>query len=132
MSRSEPEDPAFLFDDWVVQEFRRDGGFTALIVLVAIAGGAIEPLRSSFAHVIGDELDWAQLSGLLAGAGVQWDGVMIEAVRAEDGGPLDNPSARVALRVLEHRIDEDRLAINDGHFFDQWGRRMKVEQVESR
>ncbi len=31
------------------------------------------------------------------------------------------------LRALEDRVNEDRMVVNEGHFFDNWGRRMKVE-----
>jgi hypothetical protein len=43
---------------------------------------------------------------------------------------LDNPNARLQLRDLEERLDDDRLVLNEGHFFDKWGRRMKVDEVE--
>ena len=35
-----------------------------------------------------------------------------------------------ATAQLEERLDDDRLVLNEGHFFDKWGRRMKVEEVE--
>jgi hypothetical protein len=34
------------------------------------------------------------------------------------------------LRELEARLDEDRLVLNEGHFFDKWGRRLKIEEVQ--
>jgi hypothetical protein len=33
-----------LFDDWVVNEYERTGGFTALVVLVSIANLGVVPL----------------------------------------------------------------------------------------
>lgn len=35
---------------------------------------------------------------------------------------------RTKLHELERRVVEDRLVINEGHFFDKWGRRLKVEE----
>ena len=29
------------------------------------------------------------------------------------------------------RLDADRLVLNEGHFFDRWGRRMKVEELDA-
>ncbi|MDT3685379.1 MAG: hypothetical protein RO009_10100 [Pseudorhodoplanes sp.] len=120
---------AFLFDHWVVEEFRRLDGFTALVVLVGIGDTTVSPLRSTFMHVIGEELDWMEFCKLLAGAGVAWDGVLLETVSAKDGGPVTDAEARAALRALEKRVVEDRLVINEGHFFDKWGRRLKIEEA---
>lgn len=117
------------FDEWVIDEFGRSDGFTALVILVAIGELAVTPLRSTFFHVIGDDIDWARTSQLLAGAGISWDGVVIQTLIAEDGGPVGDEQARSGLRQLEKRVVEDRLTINEGHFFDSWGRRMKVEEA---
>jgi hypothetical protein len=131
LSKSDPqEDRDFLFDDWVVDQFHRSGGFTALIVLIGIGDFTVTPQRSTYVHVIGDEITWVQLCGLLASAGVKWDGVLIEPLSAEEGGPIDDAAAKRALYALERRVIEDRLAINSGHFFDQWGRRMQVEEAQ--
>jgi hypothetical protein len=51
-------------------------------------------------------------------------------VTAPDGGPLDNPTARLRLHELESRLDQNPLVLNEGHFFDKWGRRLKVEETE--
>ncbi len=132
MSKSEPiERDAFLFDDWIVSEYRRSGSFTALVVLVATANLEVRPLRSTFMHVIGDELDWLHLSEVMRGAGVAWDGILLVPITDPDGGPLPDAAARSELRALEQRIMENRLVINEGHFFDKWGRRMKVEEARA-
>ncbi len=120
----------FLFDDWVVHEFNRSGGFTALLVLIRIAALSVIPLRSAYVHVVGDETRWVGMSKLLAGAGVAWDGVLIQPLSADDGGPVDDLAARVELKALERRIIEDRMTINGGHFFDAWGRRLKVVEAQ--
>lgn len=119
-----------LFDDWVVDEFRRTEGFTVLVVLVGIGHLSVVPLRSTFIHIVGDDLDWTRLSMLLASAGIAWDGVLFETLSAEGGGPVGDEEAREALRALDQRVVEDRLTINRGHFFDKWGRRLKVEEAQ--
>lgn len=116
-----------LFDDWIVKEYRRTNGFTALILLVSTANLGVVPLRSTYTHMIGDELDWHQFSMLMRGASVAWDGVLIVPVSDENGGPIEDYRAAEQLRALEDRVNENRLVVNEGHFFDNWGRRMKVE-----
>lgn len=128
-----PEQPtpgAFLFDDWIVDEYRRTEGFTALVVLLSIGNFEVLPLRSTFMHVIGDELTWLDLAELLRSAGVAWDGVLIVPVSDADGGPVEDIVARTELWTLEKRVIEDRTVINEGHFFDKWGRRMKIEEAQ--
>lgn len=119
------------FEDWVAYEYERTRGFTALIVLVSIGNLEVLPLRSTFLHVIGDELDWLAFAEAMRGAGVKWDGVVILTLSDEDGGPVEDSKARLALRDLDKRIVEDRLVINEGHFFDKWGRRMKIEEAQA-
>jgi len=114
------------FDAWLAKAFRK-GPFTALIVLVQIAEPRIEPLRSSFVHVIGDEIDWGDITLMLRGAGVNWDGAAFFPTRADGGGPIDDALARTRLRSLEAELDRNRLIINEGEFFDVWGRRIRVD-----
>lgn len=130
MSISEKDVPAGNFDRWIVAEFAKSGPFTAFAVLVEIAGSTVAPLCSTYFNVIGDEVDWGKITVLLAGAGRQWDGAAFFPQRAAGGGPLDNRNARLRLRKLEERLDDDCLVLNEGHFFDKWGRRMKIEEVE--
>ena len=47
----------------------------------------------------------------------------------ECGRPLDNPSARLKLRALEARLAEDQLVLNEGGFFDRFGRQLMIEEV---
>ena len=61
--------------------------------------------------------------------GQDWNGASFFPVTGPDGGPLDNPNARLQLHELEARLDDDRLVLNEGHFFDKWGRRLKIEEV---
>lgn len=135
MSISEPDNsgPTLQptdFDLWLKDEFARVGPFTTLAVLVQITETKVVPLCSTYVNVIGDETDWAEITVLFAGAGREWDGASFYPLVGPDGGPLDNPSARLRLRELEARIDESPLVLNEGNFFDKWGRRLKVEEIE--
>jgi hypothetical protein len=119
------------FDRWFVDEFTRTGAFTALTVLVEIGETQVTPLCSTYFNVIGGEVGWHEIVAMLAGSGKEWDGAAFFPIVAADGGPLDNPTAQLRLRDLEGRVDDDRLVLNEGHFFDKWGRRMKIEEVVS-
>ena len=131
MSTSRLNPNATDFSDWMAAEFARSGEFTALVVLVEIGGSSITPLCSTYFNVIGDEVDWNSIVVMFAGSGADWSGAAFFPVRAGTGGALDNPTARVRLRELEARLDDDRLVLNEGHFFDKWGRRMQVEEAPS-
>jgi hypothetical protein len=81
-------------------------------------------------HVIGNEVDWGEMTALFAGSGMKWDAVVFFPQRdTRHNGPLDNPSARIYLLDQEAKIGDDRMAINEGHFFDVWGRRMMIEEA---
>src|SRR5262249_50700738 len=109
--------------------FANIGSFTAFVVLVEIVGAKVNPLCSTYFNVIGDEINWSEITILFAGAGAEWDGASFFPATARDGGPLDNPTARVKRREIETRLDDDRLVLNEGHFFDKWGRRLKIEEI---
>lgn len=130
-SASDAATPGTDFETWLRAEFARTGAFTALAVLVEIAERTVVPLCSTYFNVIGDEIDWAEMTVLFAGAGQSWDGAAFFPLTAADGGPLDNPSARLRLRELESRVEADRLVLNEGHFFDAQGRRLEVEALPS-
>jgi hypothetical protein len=130
LSTSEASERATDFDRWIAGEFAEIGAFTALVVLVEIGATKVAPLCSSYFNVIGDEVDWGEVTVLFAGAGADWDGASFFPVTAPHGGPVDNPTARLRLRELEARLDQDRLVLNQGHFFDKCGRRMKIEEVQ--
>jgi hypothetical protein len=119
------------FDRWIAAEFTERGAFTAFAVLVQIGGTRVTPLCSTYFNVIGNEVDWGEMTVLFAGAGAEWDGASFFPATARDGGPLDNPSARLMLRDIEMRLDDDRLVLNEGHFFDKWGRRLRIDEVET-
>jgi hypothetical protein len=125
LSTSEPTE----FDRWIAEEFARLGDFTALVVLLAIDELKVTPLCSTYFAVIGTEIDWPEIVLLFAGAGMPWDGAAFFPVGGTDGRPLDNPTARLKLRELENRLEEDRLVLNEGHFFNRDGRRLQIEEV---
>ena len=129
MSISEQGVPGSDFERWITKEFGSTGAFTALIVLVVIDGTKVIPLASTYLNVIGDEVDWSEMTVLFAGAGAEWNGAAFFPVTAPDGGPVDNPAARLALQQLEKRVNESKLVLNEGHFFDTWGRKMRVDEV---
>lgn len=114
------------FDRWLGRLFRK-GPFTALIVLVRIAQPKVEPLRSTFVHVVGDEIDWGDIVLMLRSAGVSWDGAAFFPTRDDEGGLVPDETARARLRELEGALRENRLVLNEGAFFDVWGRNLKVE-----
>ena len=124
--------PATDFDRWLAEEHAAGdpAGFTALIVLVRIGRRSVRPVASTYAHVIGTELDWGGATALLNGAGRRWDGVALFPRRDRvGGGPLDDRTARLWLMELEGRVADDRLVLNEGHFFDAWGRRLRVDEL---
>lgn len=119
------------FELWLTRAFAEAGAFTTLVILVEISETQVTPICSTYLNVIGDDVAWGDMVVMFAGAGRDWDGAAFFSVFASDGGPLDNPTARLQLRELEARVDDDRLVLNEGHFFDKWGRRMKIEEVSS-
>lgn len=132
MSTGKPSEPANAgadFEAWLGREFEDGGSFTALVVLVGIGETAVTPLCSTYVNVIGTEVEWSDLVVMFAGAGQAWDGAAFFPRRDDHGRPLDNPTARILLREVEAKLDEDRLFLNEGHFFDAWGRRMKIEEM---
>jgi hypothetical protein len=130
LSTSEPAKQLTDFDHWLASEFGETGDFTALAVLVQITETKVLPLCSTYFNVIGVETDWGEITLLFAGAGREWDGASFFPVTSPHGGALDNPNARLRLRELEGRLDDNPLVLNEGNFFDKWGRRLKVEEVD--
>lgn len=128
MSKFEPILLQSDFDRWLTQEFGESRAFTALVVLVRIEPMRVTPLRSTFFNVIGAEVAWSDLVVLFAQAGRDWDGAAFFPVSGPSGGPLDNPAARARLREIEARLRDDRLVLNEGRFFDKWGRSLMVEE----
>ena len=117
------------FDAWLATMVRQHGEFTALVVLTRICDRSVVPLCSTYLHVIGDEVDWNDITTKFAGSGQSWDGAAFFPTKATNGGPVDNPTARLRLAELEAKVTEDRTILNEGHFFDAQGRRIKIEPI---
>ena len=98
-----------------------------LVILTQIAERSVTPLCSTYLHVIGDEVAWDDITTMFAGSGQSWDGAAFFPTKAANGGPVDNPTARLRLSELEAKVTEDRMILNEGHFFDTLGRRIKIE-----
>jgi hypothetical protein len=115
------------FDDWLVGVFGRIGSFTVLIYLIGIGESSVTLLRSTYLHVIGDEIRWPEMVALLSGAGVDWQGAAF--FQADMGGLVENATAKQRLAALTRRLNEDRKLINDGEFFGRNGLRLKIEEI---
>jgi hypothetical protein len=129
LSTSEPAGGALDFNAWIEDEFARRGAFTACVILVEIGEQSVTPLASTYFSVIGAEVDWLEIVALFTGAGMPWDGAAFFPATTPDGAPLDNATARTRLREIEARVKVERLAINQGFFFDRQGRRMMIEET---
>ncbi|MCA0404628.1 MAG: hypothetical protein LCH39_00550, partial [Proteobacteria bacterium] len=58
------------FDRWLAEEFARGtkAGFTCFTILLKITKKDVEPLCSTYMHVIGNEVDWGEVTTLFAGS----------------------------------------------------------------
>jgi hypothetical protein len=115
------------FDDWVVETFARVGSFTMLIVLVEIGESSVALLASSYLHVIGNETRWADMTDLLSGSSVPWNGAAF--FQADRGGLVDDATASQRLAELTRHLQKDRSILAHGEFFNGHGLRMKIEAV---
>lgn len=125
MSTSDTTD----FDRWLAEMYGRVGDFTALVILVDIAGSQVTPLCSTYVHVIGTEIDWNEITVMFAGSGQNWNAAAFFPTQGRQGGPTDNPTARLRLKELESAVSRDRMTLNEGQFFDSFGRNIQIEPV---
>ncbi|WP_245263269.1 hypothetical protein [Azorhizobium doebereinerae] len=116
------------FERWLRDTFAAEGAFTALVILVEIGETHVSLLASTYLNIIGDDIDWTQVVTLFAGSGLKWDGAAFFPMLDADG-PLENEEARMRLRAVEARVRDNRLVLNEGEFFDAWGRRLKIEEI---
>ena len=116
------------FDDWLIATYGEVGSFTMLFVLVRITETTVEPLRSAWLHVVGDETRWPDLVALFAGAGVAWSGAVF--FRAGREGLVEDSEARARLSALTRKLHEDRSLIRDGEFFNADGLRLQIEEMK--
>jgi hypothetical protein len=117
------------FEQWLAAQFAETGAFTLFIVLVRIGDASVEPLKSSFAQMIGDDMSWAEMTALLDGARAPWDGVGFFVGLAHEGGPIADQEARTKLREIEAEVMADPLVLNRGRFFDRLGRHIEVNEA---
>jgi hypothetical protein len=117
------------FDEWLKSMVGRLGEFTVLVILADIGERSVTPLCSTYLHIIGDEVDWDEITVMFAGSGQNWNGAAFFPTKADAGGPIDNPTARRRLSELEAKVVEDRMILNEGHFFDVQGRKIKIEPL---
>jgi hypothetical protein len=117
------------FDEWLKSMVGRLGEFTVLVILADISERSVTPLCSTYFHILGDEVDWDEITVMFAGSGQNWNGAAFFPTKADTGGPIDNPTARRRLTELEAKVVEDRMILNDGHFFDVQGRKIKIEPL---
>lgn len=115
------------FDDWLIGTFARVGPFTVLIILVDIGDISVTPLRSTYLHVVGDEIRWPEMARLFDGAGVAWNGAAF--FQADRGGLVVDAEAKRRLASLVRHVNEDRKILNDGEFFNPQGLRLKLEEI---
>jgi hypothetical protein len=113
------------FDRWVSEQFAETGPFTALIVLLHVAEPHVTPVCSSYVNIVGDEIDWDEMTVLLQGSGVAWDAVAFFV----ESGALSSVEANQRLKDLTQAIEADRLHLNRGQLFDRLGRRLRVEEA---
>ena len=118
---------ALHFDEWLREEFGK-GPFTVLIMLVEIGDESVEPVASTFLHVIGDEIDWFAMKAMLGQAPHAWHGAAFFPARLPEPGPISDELARLRLYDLKGKVTADRLTLNNGAFFDGLGRLMKIEE----
>ena len=117
------------FEHWLAAQFADTGPFTIFILLVRITSSNAVPLRSSYAHLIGDEMTWKEMRGLLDGARTPWDGVAFFVGLGHHGGPLPDPVAACKLKEVEADVKADPLTLNRGLFFDREGRHLRIDET---
>jgi len=117
------------FEQWLSVQFADTGPFTIFIVLVQIVGDKVVLLKSSYAHLIGDDMSWDEMCTLLDRARAPWNGVAFFVGLGHAGGPLPDEAAARKLRDVEADVRADPLALNRGLFFDREGRHLRVDEV---
>ncbi len=117
------------FEHWLAAQFAETGPFTIFILLVRITPTSAMPLKSSYAHLIGDDMTWPEMRGLLDGARTPWDGVAFFVGLGHEGGPLPDTVAARRLKDVEADVKADPLTLNRGLFFDLEGRHMRIDET---
>lgn len=118
------------FDSWLRETFAATKGFTALLVLLRTDARTIWPLGSSYANVIGNELNWPEFRKLLDQSKLSWNAVAVFPATADTGGPLSDTEAKQRLREIQTRVIADHAAVNEGAFFDRKGRPLRLDPAD--
>lgn len=122
MSSSDGHD----FESWIARRYAETNGFTALVLLLATTGDAIIPVSSSFVHVVGTQVPWSGMKGMLDGSGRQWDAVAMFPENAPGGGPLIEVVAKARLQQCIDELAADPMQITEGNLFDRRGRSIHI------
>ena len=117
------------FEQWLAAQFADTGAFTIFIVLVRIGNATVVPVKSSYAHLIGDEMPWPGMRTLLDSARTPWDGVAFFVGLGHEGGPFPDAVAATKLKQVEADVKADPLAFNRGMFFDREGRHLRIDET---
>lgn len=117
------------FERWLAAQFAETGPFTLFIVLVRIRDDDVAAVKSSYAHLVGDDMPWNDMCRLLDSARTPWDGVAFFVGLDTAGGPLADAVAAGKLREVEADVTADPLALNRGLFFDRDGRHLRIDEV---
>ena len=117
------------FEQWLAAQFADTGPFTVFIVLVSIGTDQVIPVKSSYAHLIGDDMPWPEMRGLLDSARTPWDGVAFFVGLGHPGGPLPDAVAAAKLKQVEADVKADPLAFNRGMFFDRERRHLRIDET---
>jgi hypothetical protein len=117
------------FEHWLAAQFADTGAFTIFIVLIRIGNDQVVPMRSSYAHLIGDEMPWPRMRTLLDSARTPWDGVAFFVGLGHEGGPLPDAVAAAKLKQVEADVKADPLTFNRGMFFDREGRHLRIDET---
>ena len=131
MSSADPQNALTVteFDAWLQDMVALHREFTVVVILAEIGERSVVPVCSTYLHVLGDEVDWTEIKALLAGSGRNWDGVAFFPTKGVNGGPIDRETVGLRLAELEAKVIENRMVLNDGHFFDTSGRQIEIEPV---
>ena len=115
------------FEGWLRETYAGTKGFTALIVLIKRDARTVWPLGSTYAHVIGNELEWTDFRRLLDDSRQAWDSVVVFPAATPTGGPLSDAEAKKRLAEAQARVIADHATINEGAFFDRKGRPLRLD-----
>jgi hypothetical protein len=118
------------FDAWLKGMVGKHGQFTVLVILAGIGERSVIPLCSTYFHVVGDEVAWSEIAAIFASSGHNWGGAAFFPTKAvPHGGPVDDRTAKSRLAEVEMKVAQDRMVLNEGHFFDVQGRRIEIEPI---